>query len=164
MSIISLDPQTIAAEHFQAIEALYPNLQEPHKGAMKYAISVSRNPNLDKTFYQEAGKVVHVIARLNRNNISNLTDVSNPNITIRGSKAPLSWDADRPSDLQTTDNPSERTFTFRVPPEHANETFEVKLCMVNPGRRFWQAGDNWPIPLQDYGHIAIVHMSDVSFN
>ncbi|MBS0605173.1 MAG: hypothetical protein JSS60_09100 [Verrucomicrobia bacterium] len=155
----TLNPQSQAAALFHQLELIFPNLPEPHKGAVSYAMLIAHNPALDDVFCKQAGKVVHITAELSEK-------IEHP-VAIRGENGPLKWDADIHADSQSaTPDFFSRTFTFHVPPSQMGDTISFKL--VVPGKTpsdamRWQKGANCTIDLSAYGHIVDVKISKVAF-
>ncbi len=154
----TLSPQQATAKLFQDIEALHPNLQQPHKGAVDYARMVLQNPGLDHTVCHQAGKVVHIIAQL--------AEKADHRVTIRGSLGPLAWDNDHLADSQGEHvDFFSRTFTFSVKPDQMEKVLEFKILSEVPGRTpRWSNGNNFTYDLKQYGHIVKIELSGISFS
>jgi hypothetical protein len=152
------NPHFAVEQHINALHELLPNLHEPVSGALNYALMISEHPELDEVFCQQAGKVVHIIARL--------TEKVGERVTLRGNQGPLAWDHDHGANpLQEFPDLYERTFTFHVPPEHADSELQFKFCVPEniQGKMLWSTGDNWQVDLRQHGHIVKIQVNGVAF-
>jgi len=154
-----VNPQQQAANHFSEIQKLFPQMPEPHRGVITHALNVCSNPAIDAECCKAAGKVVHIIVKM-------ATRVEQPVFLRGGLNTILSWDSNRAAIPQgTTPDFYSREFVFHVPPAQMNEKFEIKffspLGSSLPDR--WSLGNNIPVDLSTYGHIAVIEVTNVTF-
>jgi len=140
---------------------------KPDSSLLAYVIQDSKNPNLDRIVCEQAGKVVHIIARFS----------TKEPVTIRGNNGPLSWGTDIASDsnhatlhtfkdAQTNEIKTfyERTFTLPVAPNNINDTLEFKFCTYDPSNNLtWSSGTNYSIDLRLYKHLSVIKVPAVTF-
>lgn len=154
----NVDPQANAQisvlNHFEQIQQFVPYLPEPYHSAVGYASLIMQDPNHDLPFRQQAGKVVHITVNFPSSTVDD-------EITLRGDKGPLRWDADYRANR--TENVNNKTFTLYIPTEQMHETLEFKVCKTVEDRLFWSSGNNLSIPLINYGHVALVRVSNITF-
>ncbi len=147
--------QQQASHHFQEIEKIYPNLQEPHRGAMANAVKTAHHPHTDARLCAVAGKVAVLTV--------NFKDkIDGDDVVLRGNVGPLRWDANYAADSHSVQNPHERTFTFHIPPSQNGDTMEFKL--FNTKANAWSNNTgNWPVNLGDFGHHVVLGPMTVGF-
>ena len=160
VNLLTLTPSELAvtAIHLALrLDEFQPNLPQSQISAFNYAVKTVSNSNFDGTLCRQAGKVVHIVAKF-------LQETQNQ-VGIRGD-APLHWQSDQAEDPSSTPNFLERAFTFHVLPSQMNNTIEFKFCIPDHVRNgvIWSSGANYSIDLKEYGHIAIIHVKDVSFS
>ena len=155
MAIPQMDMATalqITTQLHQAADQLI----EPVRGAMKYAGQVAHDPMMDKTVCEQAGKVVRLLARMEK-------PVVHP-ITLRGNLGPLSWENDFMDDRRSANENYVRTFTFHIPPEQMEKTLEFKICQkVQQGKTEWSAGPNLVQDLSVLGHHVNIKVENIAF-
>ena len=159
---MSIQPSstTTDADAIHLLQIMQASLPEPQSSALDYALRVGENPNLDQTFCNTAGKVLHITMKF--------SDKIEQPVALRGNGPGLSWDADKCDDNANTTSPDfyERTFTLAVPVSEMNKDIEFKVVIApadaNSAIR-WQTGANSIVPMSQKGHIAIVEVSNVSF-